>query len=105
MSDDDDCGYAGLLVVDLHVAGARSLKDKRAPLRSLRQRLRNAGYTVAEVAFHDAWQRSRLAIGVVSRAARDADALLDEALRVLERDGVEAVARERGVMGLRDLDA
>jgi uncharacterized protein YlxP (DUF503 family) len=53
----------GLLTLDLHFPGARSLKDKRGPLRSLETRLRNKfNVSVAEVEHQDLWQRARLAI-------------------------------------------
>jgi uncharacterized protein YlxP (DUF503 family) len=53
----------GLLTLDLHFPGARSLKDKRQALRSLETRLRNRfNVAVAEVEHQDLWQRSRLAV-------------------------------------------
>jgi uncharacterized protein len=53
----------GLLTLDLHFPGARSLKDKRQALRSLETRLRNKfNVSVAEVEHQDLWQRARLAI-------------------------------------------
>jgi uncharacterized protein YlxP (DUF503 family) len=53
----------GLLTLDLHFPGARSLKDKRQALRSLETRLRNKfNVSVAEVEHQDLWQRARLAV-------------------------------------------
>jgi uncharacterized protein len=53
----------GLLTLDLHFPGARSLKDKRQALRSLETRLRNKfNVAVAEVEHQDLWQRARLAV-------------------------------------------
>jgi uncharacterized protein YlxP (DUF503 family) len=53
----------GLLTLDLHFPGARSLKDKRQALRSLETRIRNRfNVSVAEVEHQDLWQRARLAI-------------------------------------------
>jgi uncharacterized protein len=53
----------GLLTLDLHFPGARSLKDKRQALRSLETRLRNRfNVAVAEVEHQDLWQRSRVAV-------------------------------------------
>lgn len=53
----------GLLTLDLHFPGARSLKDKRQALRSLEARIRNRfNVSVAEVEHQDLWQRSRLAV-------------------------------------------
>jgi uncharacterized protein YlxP (DUF503 family) len=53
----------GLLTLDLHFPGARSLKDKRQALRSLETRIRNRfNVSLAEVEHQDLWQRSRLAV-------------------------------------------
>ena len=57
----------GLLTLDLHFPGARSLKDKRQALRSLETRIRNKfNVSVAEVEHQDLWQRSRLAVVTVN---------------------------------------
>jgi uncharacterized protein YlxP (DUF503 family) len=53
----------GLLTLELHFPGARSLKDKRHVLRGLQSRIRHQfNVSVAEVEFQDLWQRSRLAV-------------------------------------------
>jgi uncharacterized protein YlxP (DUF503 family) len=53
----------GLLTLDLHFPGARSLKDKRQALRSLEARVRNRfNVSIAEVEHQDLWQRARLAV-------------------------------------------
>ncbi len=54
----------GLLSIELHLAGARSLKDKRATLRRLKDRVRRLNVALAEVDHHDLHQRAGL--GVVS---------------------------------------
>ena len=57
----------GLLTLDLHFPGARSLKDKRRALHSLETRLRNRfNVAVAEVEHQDLWQRARLAVVTVN---------------------------------------
>jgi uncharacterized protein YlxP (DUF503 family) len=57
----------GLLTLELHLPDARSLKDKRQVLRSLKDKLR-AGFNVAvaELDYQDTWQRS--VVGVVTLA-------------------------------------
>ena len=53
----------GLLTLDLHFPGARSLKDKRQALRSLETRIRNRhNVSLAEVEHQDLWQRARIAV-------------------------------------------
>jgi uncharacterized protein YlxP (DUF503 family) len=56
----------GLLTVELHIAGARSLKDKRMVLRRIKDRLKKFNVAVSEVDHHDLWQRATLAIATVS---------------------------------------
>lgn len=90
----------GLLTLDLHFPGARSLKDKRQALRSLETRVRNRhNVALAEVEHQDLWQRARLAVvsvntdhghlertlqAVASEAATARDVLLaDQQLEIL----------------------
>lgn len=57
----------GLLSLELHFPGARSLKDKRHVLRALESRLRNRfNVSVAEVEHQDLWQRAGLAVVAVN---------------------------------------
>jgi uncharacterized protein YlxP (DUF503 family) len=57
----------GLLVLELHFPGARSLKDKRQALRSLEQRVRHRhNVSLAEVEHQDLWQRATLACVAVN---------------------------------------
>ena len=81
----------GLLTLEIHIPDARSLKDKRQVLRSLKDRLRGRfNVAVAELDHQDTWQRSQ--IGVVSLSNDEAhltqslQAVFDEAERVLGRD-------------------
>ena len=53
----------GLLTLELHFPGARSLKDKRQVLRGLVGRIRKRfNVSVAEVEHQDLWQRARVAV-------------------------------------------
>ncbi|MFZ0636928.1 MAG: DUF503 domain-containing protein [Candidatus Acidiferrales bacterium] len=55
----------GLLTLEIHIPDARSLKDKRQVLRSLKDRLRgHFNVAVAELDHQDLWQRS--VVGIVS---------------------------------------
>jgi uncharacterized protein YlxP (DUF503 family) len=75
-----------LLTVELHVAGARSLKDKRMVVRRLKDRLKKFNIAVSEVDHHDLWQRAALAVVTVStdqaHADRELAAVADEIERV-----------------------
>ena len=98
-------GFAGLMVVDLHLPQARSLKDKRQPLRSCLQRLRDAGYSASEVDHHDKWQRAQVAVSIVARGSGDVEHLLDQALRVFEsRPDLEVVVRQRTVLAIDEYE-
>jgi uncharacterized protein YlxP (DUF503 family) len=67
----------GLLTLDLHFPGARSLKDKRHALRSLETRIRNKfNVALAEVEHQDLWQRARLAVVTVNTDHGHLDATL-----------------------------
>jgi uncharacterized protein YlxP (DUF503 family) len=76
----------GLLSVELHIAGARSLKDKRMVLRRIKDRLKKFNVAVSEVEYHDLWQRAGLAVVTVSpdeaHADRELAAVADEIERV-----------------------
>ena len=57
----------GLLTLELHIQHAQSLKDKRQVLRSLKDRLRaKFNVAVAELQYHDTWQRSVVGIVTIS---------------------------------------
>lgn len=69
----------GLLTLELHFPGARSLKDKRQPLRSLIERLRKRyNVAVAEVDHQDLWQRARLAVVTVNTDHAHLESTLDK---------------------------
>ena len=72
----------GVLQMDLLVPGARSLKDKRRVIKSLKQLLHNRyNCSVAEIDFQDMWGRARLAVCVVSGESRHANEELNEIVR------------------------
>jgi uncharacterized protein len=81
----------GLLSLEIHIPDARSLKDKRQVLRSLKDRLRaRFNVAVAELDHQDTWQRAQ--VGVVSLSKDSAHLeqslreVLDESERILGRD-------------------
>jgi uncharacterized protein YlxP (DUF503 family) len=81
----------GLLTLEIHIPDARSLKDKRQVLRSLKDRLRaRFNVAVAELDHQDTWQRSQ--IGIVSLSNDEAHLqqslleVFDEAEKLLGRE-------------------
>ena len=76
----------GVLTVEFAVLEARSLKDKRSVLVSVKQRLRNRfNVSVAEVEFHDMPKRCRLALAMVSNEARALHSQLDLMVELVRR--------------------
>ena len=86
-----------LLSLELHIAGARSLKDKRVVLRSVKDRLQRFNVAVAELEHQDLWQRA--GIGVVTIAATETLAERELAAVV---DDIERA--EPGVISRRDVE-
>jgi uncharacterized protein YlxP (DUF503 family) len=94
-------GFVGILSVELHFPDAGSLKGKRKYVKSAKAQLQNRfGASVAEVDFHDLWQRSRLTLSCVARDEREVLRLLDEAERYLHGQEFELVRAEREVVTL-----
>jgi uncharacterized protein YlxP (DUF503 family) len=75
----------GLLTVELHVPGARSLKEKRMVVRRVKDRLKKFNVAVSEVEFQDLWQRSGLAVVTVGTDERHANRELSAASEEIER--------------------
>ncbi len=81
----------GLLTLEIHLPEARSLKDKRQVIRSLKDRLRgHFNVAVAELDHQELWQRAL--VGVVSLSGDAAhleqslQAVFAESERLLGRD-------------------
>jgi uncharacterized protein len=71
----------GLLTLELHIQHAQSLKDKRQVLRSLKDRLRaKFNVAVAELEFHDTWQRSVVGIVTISNEEHHVEESLQQVL-------------------------
>lgn len=75
----------GLLTVELHFPGARSLKDKRRILASVKDRVRKLNVSVAEIDHLDIHQRARLGIAAVASHRDHVDRVLDGVLTEIER--------------------
>jgi uncharacterized protein len=81
----------GLLTLEIHIPDARSLKDKRQVIRSLKDRLRaRFNVAVAELAHQELWQRSRIGVVSISGDGKHLEESLEEIAaeseRVLGRD-------------------
>lgn len=77
----------GISRIELTIYEAASLKEKRAVLQSLIRRLRNLGtLSVAEVAYHDQWQRAALGLATVAVDPSRARQGLRQAIELIERE-------------------
>ena len=74
----------GVYLAELHFPEARTLKDKRAPLASLRDVLRSRFHaSFSEVGLHDAWQRARILVVIAASSLQQARERLDDIDRYL----------------------
>ena len=77
----------GVLRVELRLAGARSLKDKRRVVQSLLDRARREfRVAAAEVDRQDSWRRATLGFACVSAAADHASQILSRVTGLIERE-------------------
>jgi len=78
----DESIHVLLVVVECHIPHAQSLKQKRAAVKSLIDRLRTRlNASVSETGFLDEWQRSVIAISLVSNSKR----YLQQQIDILEQ--------------------
>ena len=65
--------------IELHFPESDSLKAKRLVLRSAKERIRDRfGVSIAELDYHDLWQRSLLGVAFVSRDGASAKAVFQK---------------------------
>jgi uncharacterized protein YlxP (DUF503 family) len=83
----------GVILAELHFPSSRSLKEKRAPLTSLRDVV-HARFraSFSEVGLHEAWQRARVLIVLAASSLQQCRERLDDIDRYLHGQDFE-VAR------------
>lgn len=75
----------GLIACECIIYNAHSLKDKRAVLQRIMTRLKQRfNISIAEVDFQDTWQRTKIAMAVVSSARNPAEIELQKALKFID---------------------
>jgi len=75
----------GVLNLDIHIPTSASLKEKRMVMNSIKDRLRKKyNVSVAEIGFHDKWQRAELAIVSVSGDKSFVDEALNKIFQFLD---------------------
>lgn len=75
----------GVCTIELRLPETRSLKGKRQILKSITTRVKNNfNVAIAEVDYHDKWQRALLGIAVVSTAHDHANGILSKVVNFVE---------------------
>jgi uncharacterized protein YlxP (DUF503 family) len=86
--------HHAVALLELHVPGATSRKDRRAHLQRLRRGLiDDLGCSVAEVGGQETWQRIVLGIAVAESSASGLDRVLERIVPMAERDPGLVVTR------------
>jgi uncharacterized protein YlxP (DUF503 family) len=99
----------GVLLAELHFPESRSLKEKRAPLASLRDAV-HARFraSFSEVGLQDVWQRARVLIVLAASSLENARERLDDLDRYLQSREFEVsrvlLKTTDAVDGLWDID-
>ena len=77
----------GIVRIELFIPAARSLKDKRQVVRSLKDKLReHVRAAVADVDHQELWQRAALGVAVVAADGALVRALLDSVRRIVDQE-------------------
>jgi uncharacterized protein YlxP (DUF503 family) len=75
----------GAAIVEIHVHGSQSLKQKRGVVRSIQQRLRNRfNISVSEVGGQGTWQRAVIGMSAAGAEAPPVKKMLERAIRFVE---------------------
>ena len=81
--------FIGVLTLELHIHEAGSLKEKRAVVNSLLDRLRGRfNVSAAQLDSHDSWHSATLGVAALSNDGKTIDGVLNRV-----RDLVEAETR------------
>src|SRR3954454_135552 len=100
----DEPAFVLLMRVHLHFPDAGSLKAKRAQLNRVKAHLRaRMGASVAEVAHHDTWQRSTLAVAFAEGSPARCEEAADRVQRMLDSSFPQGVRTERRLASWEDL--
>jgi uncharacterized protein YlxP (DUF503 family) len=92
----------GAALIEIHVHGSRSLKQKRGVVRAITQRLRNRfNLAVAEVGGQGSWQRAQLGLAAAGSEAGVVRSVLERAVDFVESLHLaEVVASEVEIVSL-----
>lgn len=75
----------GLATIECLIYDTHSLKEKRAILQKLIARLKNKfNLSIAEVDYQNLWQRTKIAIVVVTSAKKSTESEINEAIKFID---------------------
>ncbi|MFO8182557.1 MAG: DUF503 family protein [Candidatus Aegiribacteria sp.] len=89
----------GVIRAELYFRGARTLKDRRGHLRSLKDRLSRMGFSVAQVGPPDMVQQAWIMAVTVSGSRGGVEVRLDRAEELLLKPDWELAALEKDIIG------
>lgn len=82
---EEGAGHIGLLSVRVFIGEARSLKDKRAVLRRLKDRVRSSfNVSVAELAGQDKWQVAQIGFVMIGNERAQIESTLQAILNLMD---------------------
>lgn len=88
--------FISLLIIELRIPWARSLKDKRSAVRGLKDRLRSRfSASVAELDSDDKWQRAVIAVCILDSDKRRVESEMGRVRQLCEE------ARDLQVVDMR----
>jgi len=91
--------FVGIIRAELFFRGCRTLKDRRGHLRSLKDRLANMGFSVAQTGPSNLVQRAWLTIVFISGTKRSVERMTDQAEQLFFSPDWELVAFKKDILG------
>ncbi|MDX6547758.1 MAG: uncharacterized protein QOG33_1308 [Gaiellales bacterium] len=93
----------GILRFELHLPEGGSLKGKRRYLLQVKSRLeRRFGASVAEIGYHELWQRSLMVMVVARREASETMHALDDARSYLSSQEFELTRADAQLLSVEE---
>ena len=94
----------GVCEIDLITHESFSLKNKRKVIKKIIERTKNRfNVSVAEVDYHDLWQKSKIGICVVSNSSRIIESTLDKVINFIENLNIaEIVNSQKEIINFKD---
>ncbi|GAB4371215.1 MAG: DUF503 domain-containing protein [Calditrichia bacterium] len=78
----------GLLTVDVYIPGSNSLKEKRVIIKGLKDKVRKKfNVSIAEVDYHEKWQRAKLGIVQVGNDYSFIEKNIDKIFDIIDSNG------------------